>query len=310
MLPDIERTANTDNGHIDEPFSSYDDPTLDDLDAVRRAVIDAGVDLSKANYQNYIAAKRGKAREIALRDAPGQPPAWFYQLRSVIQSAGNAILLVVMLLLSYVALPVAILGLAYAEIQRVSLGVALFDPPRAGLMALVAVSSYLILLVVQAANRHNAPDTQRPLWSLRLWASQTAYTLGIRRQWVAQYQTEGQRLHKAIARLGWLIILLGTAGSLADELAATSGAWYEAIGNIVLHSDLMTFLALAGGISLTAGLLAALHFAVGLAYSKWMQIMPDGGADFLADSFDTSESEDRAELHYLLSLLQKTQDNS
>lgn len=313
----IQNNTPKSNGHYtQDDLSPFDDPLLPadldigELDTIRRSLIESGIDLSQSRYQNQIAQRRTKARDIALRDAPNKPPRWFYGLRTVIQSTGNAILLGVMLILSYMALPVSILGLAYAEIQRVALGVALFDAPRATLMAVVAVSSYLILLVVQAGMNRADPSAARPVWSLRLWLAQVGYILGIRRQWAAQYQTEGQRLHIAITRLGWLIILLGTAGSLEGELIAateTSAAWYQAIGDIVVHSDLMTFISLVGGVSLTAGLLAAMHYTVNLAYVQWQKLIPDGGSDFLADSFDTSDSEDRAELIYLLSLIQKQQ---
>jgi len=301
------------NGHVaPDILSPFDDPELSqdiadlDLDALRTEAIRAGYDLSKPQFQQQIAARRAKALELAERTAPNRPPEWFYKLRSGIQSFGNALLLGLMLILSYALLPVAIVGLFYAEIQRVSLGVALFDAPRADLMAVVAVSTYLILLVVRAGMVRQNPAQQRPIWSLRLWLGQIAYLLGLSRRWQPQQRTEIQLLDIAISRLGWLIILLGTAGSLKDELSGAPGAWYAAVWHILTESSLMVFLALVGGITLTAGLLAGLHYTVGLADQKWQRIIPDGGNDFLAvGGRDGSGAADLAEIQFLQSLITK-----
>lgn len=302
------------NGHIaPDDLSPFDDPIIAadmsnlDLAVLRQEAIRAGIDISATKYQTAIAGRRARARDLAAATAPNKPPQWFYMVRNFIQSFGNAILLGVMLILSYVALPVAILGLAYAEIQRVSLGVGLFDAPRAGLMAVVTVSTYLILLVVQAGMSAQRPGTARPVWSFRLFLGQVGYILGISRRWEPRQRTQDQLLGLAISRLGWLIILLGTAGSLKDELSNASGAWHTAISHIILDSDLITFLSLLGGVSLTAGLLAGLHFSVGLAFNQWQKLIPESGADFLAGSADYSAEQDEAERQFLLSLLQKSQ---
>jgi hypothetical protein len=313
----IDQSTTKNNGHIaPDDLPPFDDLALadvldlSDLDTLRRTAVDLGIDLSQPKHQNAIAGRRAKARDLAQVTAPNQPPRWFYALRSLITSTGNALTLAVMLVLSYIAPPVAILGLAYAEIQRVSLGVALFDAPRADLMAIVAVSSYLVLLVVQAQTTRQNPDQARPVWSLRLWLRQFGYVLGIGRYWTAQQRTRAQLLTTAISRLAGLIILLGTGGSLADELATAPGAWYAAIWHILSDSSLMTFLALAGGMTLTAGLLAAMHFTVELTHQKWTNLLPEGHTDFLADSHDFSAVEDQAEALYLLSLIRKSQGKS
>lgn len=300
------------NGHQAlDTLSPFDDPDLAqdmralDLDTLRQEAIRQGIDISQPKVQQAIAARRAKARDLAIASAPNQPSKYFYKLRNGITFVGNALLLILMLLLSYALLPVSILGLAYAEVQRVSLGVALFDAPRANLMAIVAVSSYLILLVVQASANRTNPDQARPVFSFRLLLSDLAYLFGIARKWTPKNRSKQQLLGIAISRLGWLIIVLGTAGSLKDELSGSRGSWYQAIEDIMLHSDLLTFLALVGGVSLTAGLLAALHFSTELAYGQWQKLIPESGADFLGESVNYSDAADLAEWQFLMSILEK-----
>lgn len=302
------------NGHVlPETLSPFDDIDLAvdmadlDLDQLRAEAIRQGIDLSQPRVQQAIAGRRAKARDLALASAPNQPSKYFIMLRDGIMFIGNGLLLALMLLLSYALLPVAIVGLFYAEVQRVSLGVALFDPPRAILMATVSVSTYLILLVVQAGQLRRNPDQARPIWSLRLWWQQIRYMLGLSRRWKAQQHTQQQLLGIAISRLGTLIILLGTAGSLEQELSGAEGAWYEAIWHILAGSSLMVFLSLLGGITLTAGLLAGLDYSVRLAFSKWIALIPETNADFLSESSaDSSRVEDQAETLFLKALIEKS----
>lgn len=306
------------NGHALEGLAEHPpapprapDLTTDytaDLAAARAELAALGVDLSGVGHQQRISDRRRRARDLVRSTAPTRP-RWFVGLESLVVSVGNALVLGLMLVISYILPPVAVLGLAYAEIQRVGLGVALFDAPRADLMAVVAVSTYLALLVVQASRANRGEPTARTVWSARLWARRVLYTLGLSRDWKPRGQTTDQQLHTAITRIGWLIILLGTVGTLQTKLTTYPGAWHEAVRDIATGSDLVTALAIAGGCLLTAGLLAGLHFITGFTYDKYTALLPEG-ADFFALSSDVATAEQRAELVYLRTLLEKVKSDA
>jgi len=274
-----------------------------ELEAARAELAALGIDLSGVGHQQRISDRKRRARDLVRSTAPPRPK-WFMGLEALVVSVGNALVLGLMLVISYVLPPVAVLGLAYAEIQRVGLGVALFDPPRSSLMAVVSVSTYLALLVVQASRHARAEQAPRPIWSARLMARRVGYMLGIGRAWKPRGETSDQQLHAAITRLGWLIIALGTAGTLQTKLATYSGAWHEALRDIVTGSDLVTALAIAGGCLLTAGLLAGLHFVTDFVYLKYTNLLPDS-VDFSTLSSDAAAAEQRAELVYLRTMIER-----
>lgn len=292
----------TGNGHYEDyELSPFDDLKLatdydTDLDAVRAEALSLGINLSTGQHQNAIARARSRARDLTVQNTLHAPPKWFKTLERFIVSVGNALVLALMLVLSYVLPPVAVVGLGYAEVQRVALGVALFDAPRAYLMSITSVSAYLGLLVVRASMTRQQQHTHYR-WSLRLVFQQLGYALGLGR-WTPAAQTDAQSLDRAITRLGWLIISLGTVGTLETELLSFNGVWYRALYNIAATADLVTFLALIGGCMLTAGLLAAMHFLVTFTHGKYVTLLPDA-ADFFDAGAVASDAADRAEMDYL-----------
>lgn len=295
------------NGHSYLIADAYGPEMEDiDLDALRQEMVENGLDYYSPSRQTKIAAIRSEAKAQALAARRGRIEKVYSSIRAMVQFVGQTVLLLVTLVISYLLLPVAVLGLGYAEYQRVAAGVQQFDPPRAGLMSAVAVSTYLLLLFIQAQMLHAKPDYQQPVWSLRITARRMRYWLGLG-QWQEQYKGTFELLRGAIGFLAGMIILLGTAGALHEEIAVYDGggAWHDALLEILTASDLPTFLNLVGGVMLTAALLAGLHFVVMLTYQRYVQLVPDGALDFFEGSADYAAEMDRAEALYLMGQLMK-----
>ncbi len=246
--------------------------------------------------RRQLARENSRTTETSDRDAK---PGIYDHLERLIVGLGNLLTLVLMLFLANVMLPVGIMGLAIVEIQRVQAGIALFDPSHAGLMAIVALSFYMVLLVVQAHMMlHSASGLEKPIWSLKLWLRSLHYKIGIGQHWRVHTTTPLDRLEGAIAAVGWVIILLGTVGSMATKLGAIEGTWYDALWGMLTQSNLTDFLTYIGGFIFTAALLAATHWGIGYAYERYAKLRPD-----VVAPVDTTAVEDKAEADYLLSLI-------
>lgn len=293
------------NGHSELIADSYG-PDLDlGLDELRQRVIDTGVDLSAVGHQRRIAERRAQAARLVHDQQPNRPPEWFQAFERFIIATGNTLVEALMLVLSYVMPPIAILGLTYAEIQRVALGVALFDSPRAMMLAVVMVASFVTLTVIRAGMVARQSDHARPVWSLRLWLSGVAYTLGVGR-WKQRNRTDVQKLDTVIGRLGLLIVVLGTAGSMQSKLAVMPGTWWRGLIAIFTESTLIDFLAFMGGFLLTAALLSAVPYTVEYVYGRFSRLVPEGMLSVNPfDSCAADEAANRAEQLYLLALLEK-----
>jgi hypothetical protein len=273
------------------------------LSALRQQALELGIDISTPAKQNAIEERRQNARQIAHagQGAVKNDQGVYFHLERGIVALGNVLTLLLMLLLANIALPVGLVGLAIVEMQRVEAGVKLFDEHHATLMAIVSVSFYLVLLVVQAHMLLTSTGTQeKNIWSLRLWWRGMAYKLGTGR-WQVQTTNPLDRLEAAIGAVGWVIIILGTAGSMAGKLDTVGGAWYEALYQIFMQSSLTDFLAYVGGFVFTAALLAATHWGVGYAYERYARLRPDVAKQ------DTTNAENEAELLYLQSIIAQAQ---
>jgi hypothetical protein len=162
-------------------------------------------------------------------------------------------------------------------------------------MALVAVSFYMVLLVIKAHLQINQTGTlDRHVWSFKLFARAMAYRAGRGKDWQAQSTTNMQRLEATISAVAWVIIVLGTVGSMKNKLGSVTGTWHEALIKIATDSNLTDFLTYLGGFVFTAALLAATHWGVGYAYERYARLRPDVKADL-----DTTDVENEAEAAYL-----------
>jgi hypothetical protein len=301
------------NGHSNLIADTYG-PELEalTLEELQQELVDLGQDYYAPARQARIADIRGQAQARAIEANRGKVEKFFLGFRRVVQVIGHVILMAVTLVISYVFLPVAVMGLGLAEYQRVKAGIGAFDPERAGLMSAVAVTTYMLLLFIQAQKLHDEPTRQRAAFSLRLWAASAAYWLGIGRQWQARHKGQYEMLRGAIGFLAVMIVLLGTAGALQAEIVelSTPGqSWHGALYRLAVESDLRTFINWIGGGALTIALLSSLHFVIALTYDRYVQLVPDGGTDFLSvSSGDYSAEMDRAEALYLAALIKRAKE--
>jgi hypothetical protein len=212
--------------------------------------------------------------------------------------------LAVTLFAKYLMPPVGIVGLWWVEIERTQTGIALFDAPRAGTMSCVLLSVYLSMLVVRSNLAAQAGETETYRWSLRAAANSLLYLAGFQR---LRQKTRLQAIDSVIRGLVVLVVMLGTSGTLAEELVVYQGAWYDALYNIATQSDLITMLTLVSGALVSYLLLVALEYVVQMTYAQYAQIMPEDatGADFFAAYSDAQQSADRAEALYLMAQIQK-----
>jgi len=283
-------------------MGDYQQDQTGELEQLRDEARRLGIDLSAKGAQGAIAARRQRAEDLAVQRAQG-PEAnerdvfgWFEWLAG---GVGDALNLALVVLLRSVMLPLGIIGLAVVEAERVIAGVALFDPARAGLMGIVLVSFYMILLMVRAHLEVAAHgSTARVVPSLRVWAGNAAYRLGI--EPAARLETPVQQVQRAAGAVFWVIMLLGTAGSMGDKLRTVGGAWYEALGAILTGSSLVDALTYLGGFLFTFALLRASHWAVNYAYEQYVRMRP-----VVVETGTAQEAADAAEAEYVRVMIEK-----
>lgn len=280
---------------------------FDDYDIleVRAMARDAGLDLSLPSVQKTIQARRRRAQDLA----PPEPPRIYTTIQNTIAAVGNLLTTAIMLLIAHMILPLSVLGLAYAEMARVSDGISMFDPARADILAIVAVIFYLGLLVVYS-DKVAGQEIQRDKWSLRLSLRKLKYTFSPFGKFRAQHITTLDLLEKSILWLERLIILLGTTGSLQNEINVANEegdpvAWYVALSKLITESELPVFLSLLGGLVLTAGLLFGLRFVIDYLWRSFRSLLPENTGGFFTESSADSVAADMAEMEYLLARIRK-----
>lgn len=264
-----------------------------------------GIDPTNERISQQIAAKRSAARLEAQQTIA--PPTRFDNFSEVMDkgltATGQLITMALYLVIARIGLPVSIIPLWVAEMQRVNSGIALFDAERSSLLSITAVSAYMVLRIVRASKAHGSVDGEDYVFSLRQWWRGFCYTMGWQRAWKPKNRTELQRLDRSIMVLGWLIILLGTVGSMQNEMTVSLGdinrAYFEA-------RSLAWLLSMIGGLVLTAGLLSATHWLTGYLHGVYVQIRGDETEAFF--TYRSSErviiaAEDQAEMIYLQSLI-------
>jgi hypothetical protein len=321
-MPDeiMQEKART-NGHSDLTADAYgpeytyaDDLNQMTLDELYEYAGELNVNIYTPAQERKIARVREDARQRAIEANRNRWQRFILGARALFQGFAQLVILSVTLIISYLFLPVSVFGLGVAEYQRVAAGIRQFDPARASLMSSVAVATYTLLLFIQAQMLHDQPDYQRPAWSARLTARQIAYWLGIGRiggrgaTWSEQHKSTYDLLRTTIGGLAAMIVLLGTVGALQSEIVAFDGvAWHVAVSRLLTQSDLPTFLNLLGGMLLTVALLSSQHFVSMLTYDRYIQLMPEGEADFLAGYADYSAEMDRAECLYLMQMIRRAE---
>ena len=293
------------NGHSHLIADSYgEDLSLDDL---RERAVDLGINLHTPSMIRRIEDTRLRAQQQAAESNRTSAERFYLRVRKWSQIIANSLILLVTITISYLLLPLSVFGLGVAEYSRVSAGIAQFDSARAHLMSMVAVSTYALLLFIKAQETTRANTRNEFAWSFRLVAQRVQYLFGMG-QWQPKQKTTLDMLKATIKFLTGMILLLGTVGALQSEIAVYDQVtWGTAVKQMLLDSDLPTFLNLAGGLLLTMALLSAQHFVTMLTYERYTALVPEGTQDFLLGHGGYSEEQDRAEALYLLTLIRRAE---
>lgn len=286
-----------------------------DLDELRAEAARQGVNLTTSHEQEKIHGLRTGAAQRAAADArreaqdAEQDRTWQEKAAAGLNWLGDFITLLLIQAISAVLLPLGILGLAYAEIQRVRAGIAVFEPVYAGTLAVVVIAMYLVLLVVRAhLETVSSGSTAKTVGSLRLVWRGLLYRVGVGvdgRKWEARKQTRVQQAQGA-ARVGFgVVMLLGTMGSMQDEIARIGGNWIDAIYQVITGASLSEAATYAGGVGLTFALLTATHWAVSYAYEQFARIRPEVVRNENTTQQRTAAAADDAERLYLITKIEK-----
>lgn len=180
--------------------------------------------------------------------------------------------------MQYFIPPLGVLMLTYAEIGRVSDGISFFDPGRASLLATVTLMVYIALQTVRAHLIHaEYGSMESPKYSLRETFREIKYFLGIGGKffkwgtpWQQQNKSSLELLQETNRTIGIVIILLGTLGSMHNQIASIEGVWYVGVAKIFTESSLAQFITYIGGFILTAALLRGIEWVIPYSYNIFL----------------------------------------
>lgn len=191
----------------------------------------------------------------------------FYpRLLQTIVSVGETLLTFAQSVIVNLGVPTVLILLLLVEHQRVLHGVLLFEQD-AGLAAFASAALVLLNLVLEfqvhyVEHRAGYEAERARRWSLRLWASNMAYRLGVGEHWQEQHLSPAERYRKLLSLVTFSILTLALAGSMRGVIEQQRGAWYEALQAIVIQSTLLEMATWAGGLLFAA---AAVLSAQGLS---------------------------------------------
>lgn len=191
----------------------------------------------------------------------------FYpRLLESIVTIGETVLTVSQTVIVALGVPVVLVLLLIVEHTRVMHGIQLFEVnyhlASFAAWALVMLNLVLEFTVHHVEHRAGYESSRSRRWSLRLWASNMAYRLGLGENWQAVDLSPAERYRRLLRLVTFTILALALAGSMRDVIAQQQGAWYEALVHIVTASTLAEITVWTGGLLFAA---AAVLSAQGLS---------------------------------------------
>lgn len=237
-----------------------------------------GIVLSATERAKIGALQQAERQRLEALDTRDNTNSWaerwnaFYPalLESVIR-AGETILTFSQTVIVSLGVPTVLVLLLIVEHQRVVHGIQLFeqDPSLAGFAAAALVLLNLVLEFQVHYIEHKAgySEAQARRWSLRIWAKNMAYRLGISNQdwgltWQEQLLSPAARYRSLLRLVTFSILALALVGSMRAVIQAQPGKWYEALFSILSESSLLLMMTWAGGVLFAA---AAVLSAQGLS---------------------------------------------
>lgn len=247
---------------------------MNTLHEVEQLAASRGVRFTKADYENIRKAQAEARKQYRAELAEAASTAtwadrfmiWYPKLLESIASAGNIIISLSQSIIANIGAPIVLVALLIVEQQRVLHGMQLFETDdnlaSFGAWALVISNLLLEIIAHHVEYTHGYTAERAARWSLRLWAKNAAYRLGLSSNWKEQQLSPAAWAHGLLAMVTFAILALALGGSMRDVISQTSGAWYDAIIAIFTQSSLINMVTWAGGV-LFAG--AAVLTAQGLS---------------------------------------------
>jgi hypothetical protein len=229
---------------------------MDTIEAVEQYAAAQGIALN-AGDRKRIAEAASAAREHSLTTTSGGTFAdrfnrLYPRLLDAMLAAGNIAVAFIKTALLMVGVPAVLIALLIVEQHRVADGIGLFEVNTvfAAMAAWALVLANVVFELFIHHIEHTAGYTaaRDTAWSLRIWWANAAYRLGIQSRWRARELSPAARFKAASRIVTFTILALALGGSMRAAIAATSGAWHEAITAILLESDLLTMATWAGGL--------------------------------------------------------------
>lgn len=223
---------------------------LDILTETHESAARAGVTLTPDDVAAMEALQRAELARIASTEVdstPGFIAAFnrhFPRILSALHSIGDTALALSRTVIVAFFVPVVLALLLIVEINRVSLGVGLFEPDGA-IAAFAATSIVLLNLTIELVidyteTRAAYAERRARRWSLRLLAIDLAYRLGIGQDWQPLELSPAARYRRLRSIVTCAILALALAGSMRTAIETTPGTWYQALGAILTQSTLST----------------------------------------------------------------------
>lgn len=192
--------------------------------------------------ENSIPKASASRLERAVEALTTNLPKWL----SAIQGVGKVIITTLFTVIVEFGLLLILPLLLFVEITRVAHGVALFESDG-GLQTLAAAVLVGANFVLEAVIHHRETVENYRLpraadFSLRSWANNMAYILGMSRDWKPRLKSPAYRERSVLRVVTFAIIALALAGSMRDELKLQGeDAWYKAFADILTTSNSLTF---------------------------------------------------------------------
>ena len=216
-----------------------------ELEAANSGVMITPDDLRSIEALQAAELARVRASVQQQDETPGLIAAFnrnFPRLLAGLHAIGDTALAIFRTAIVAGGVPIILMLLLIVEIGRVSLGVGLFETDTA--IATFAATSIVLLnltveLVIDYQETRAGYHEDRALrWSLRLFARNLAYRLGIGEHWIASELSPAHRYRRLRSIVTFSILTLALAGSMRSAIASTGGTWYEALGAILTKSTL------------------------------------------------------------------------
>jgi len=235
---------------------------MNTVQEIEKYAADHGIILSPSDRAKITAVQTEELKRLqALEPIQAETFAdkWndFYpRLLESIVSAGETLLTFSQTLIVSLGVPVVLVLLLIVEHHRVYQGIQLFDVNQtfASFAAAALVVLNLLLELQSHHIEHKAGfiESRESRWSLRIWARNMRYTLGMGDNWT-EIQLSPASLYKSRLRLvTFTILALALAGSMKTVIEDTPGAWYAALWSIITESNLSLMSTWLGGLLFAA----------------------------------------------------------